>query len=127
MSFHLSEKSLERLAGVHPDLARVVHRTIEITPIDFVVVEGLRSLSRQKYLMATGKTRTMNSRHLDGHAVDLAPLVGGVVSWDWEHFHPLIEAVRTAAKELGIAVIHGADWKSFPDGPHHELDRHVYP
>ena len=127
MAYHLSEKSIARLQGVHNDLVRVVQRTIEITPVDFVVVEGLRTPSRQKYLLATGKTKTLNSRHITGHAVDLAPLVDGAVSGEWEHFHPLIDAVRKAAAELKIAVVHGADWKSFPDGPHHELDRHVYP
>lgn len=127
MSFALSEKSLRRLEGIHPDLVAVVKRAIEITPIDFFVVEGLRTKERQAYLLEKGATRTMNSRHLTGHAVDIAPLIDGKVSWDWQHFYPIIAAMRKAAEELGVDVVHGADWRTFKDGPHHELDRLRYP
>lgn len=137
--FHLSEKSLRRLEGVHPDLVKVVKRAIEITPVDFRVIEGLRTKARQEYLLAAGKTRTRNSYHLTGHAVDIAPVVDGQVSWDWEYFYPMAEAMRSAAKELNVRVKWGASWKyldelptkldksirskEFPDGPHFQIDR----
>ena len=73
MGFCLSEKSQQRLRGLHPDLVRVVHRALEITPIDFMVIEGLRTRERQKYLFDKGATRTLNSRHITGHAVDWPP------------------------------------------------------
>lgn len=127
MSLPLSTRSIQRLVGVHPDLVRVVHRANEITKTPFIVVEGLRTVARQRELVAKGASRTMNSRHITGHAVDLAPWIDGTVRWDWPAFWPLVAAMRQASEELKIPVIHGANWKSFPDGPHHELDRKVYP
>ena len=123
MTFKLSDKSLRRLEGVHPDLVKVVKRAIEITPVDFVVVEGLRTKSRQAYLLDAGKSRTMNSYHLTGHAVDIAPIVDGKVSWDWKYFHPMVAAMKQAARELDVKITAGADWKTFPDGPHFQIDR----
>lgn len=121
----LTERDRARLAGVHPDLARVVEAARVRSA--FIVVEGLRSRQRQAQLMAEGKSRTMASRHITGHAVDLAPLVGGTVSWDWPAFHPMAAAMKQAAASLGVAIVWGGDWKSFPDGPHFELDRRAYP
>lgn len=121
--FHLSEKSLRRLEGVHPDLVRVVKRAIEITPVDFLVVEGLRTKERQAYLLDAGKSRTMNSYHLTGHAVDIAPVVNGKVSWDWKFFHPMADAMKQAAKELDVKLTWGGDFKTFPDGPHFQIER----
>ena len=139
MSFILSQKSLRRLEGVNPALVQVVKRAIQITPIDFIVVEGLRTRERQAYLFETGATKTMNSRHLTGDAVDLAPIVNNKVSWDWKDFYPLAEAVKEAAKQLRTEVRWGANWrklsetefvngktelsKTFPDGPHFEIPR----
>ena len=121
--FSLSEKSLQRLTGVKPELQAVVKRAIEITPVDFLVVEGLRTKERQAYLLDAGKSRTMNSYHLTGHAVDIAPIVDGKVSWDWKYFHPLAEAVKKAAKEVKVEVEWGGDWTSFKDGPHWQIHR----
>lgn len=125
--FKLSHRSLERLTGVHPDLVAVVHRAIEMTPVDFMVVEGLRTLSRQQALFRQGATRTLKSRHLTGHAVDLAPWVGGTARWDWPLFHPMADAMKEAAASLGVELVWGGDWRTFVDGPHFELDRHQYP
>lgn len=123
--YKLSKRSLDNLKGVHPDLVAVVHRALEISPIDFAVIEGLRSVERQKQLVAAGASRTMRSRHLTGHAVDLAAYVGGI-RWDWTLYDALGVAMKTAAKELGVAIVWGGDW-TFRDGPHFELDRAKYP
>jgi len=123
MTFQLSEKSLRRLEGVKPDLVKVVKRAIEITPVDFVVVEGLRTKERQAYLLDAGKSRTMKSYHLTGHAVDIAPIVDGKVSWDWKYFHVLADAMKQAASELGVKLTWGGSWKTFPDGPHFQIER----
>ena len=77
MTFSLSQKSISRLNGVHPNLVKVVKRAIEISQIDFCVTEGVRTEKRQKELVAAGASQTMKSRHLTGHAVDLAAMVGG--------------------------------------------------
>lgn len=121
MSYELSETSKKRLEGVHPDLVAVVERTLEISPMKFVVLEGLRTSARQKKLVASGASKTMKSRHLTGHAVDLAPVVDGEVTWHWPCYHEFAVSVKQAAKELGIAIEWGGDWKSFKDGPHWQL------
>ncbi len=121
-SFKLSEKSLDRLKGLHPDIVKVVKRAIEITDIDFSVGEGLRSITRQKELFKQGATTTMNSRHLTGHAVDLFALdESGKVTWDWKYYHPLSDAVKQAAKDVGVSIEWGGDWSKFKDGPHYQL------
>lgn len=125
MTYKLSKRSLDNLAGIHPDLVAVIHRAIEITPVDFMVIEGLRTVARQKELFAAGATRTMNSRHLTGHAVDLAAWVGGI-RWDWPLYDAIAVAVKKAAKELNVPITWGGDWTTFRDGPHFELDRVVY-
>ena len=105
----------------------VVELAIIMTPVDFTVVEGLRTPERQRQLYKAGATKTLNSRHLTGHAVDLAPLVQGQVRWDWPLFHKLAPVVKDAAEELGVRIEWGGDWPRFPDGPHFELSRAAYP
>lgn len=125
--YKLSRRSLERLQKVHPDLVRVVMRAIQLTEVDFGVTEGVRTIEKQREYVAKGASKTMNSRHLTGHAVDLVAYVGAEVRWDWPLYHKIAAAMKSAAKELGVAIVWGGDWASFPDGPHFELDRRVYP
>jgi peptidoglycan L-alanyl-D-glutamate endopeptidase CwlK len=77
--------------------------------------------------MAAGATRTMNSRHLTGHAVDIAPYVAGQVRWDWPLYHELAKTVKKCAADLDIPIQWGGDWRSFKDGPHWELPWGKYP
>lgn len=126
--FKFSAASLRRLTGVHPDLVKVVTRALTISPIDFLVLEGLRTVERQKQLVASGASKTMKSRHITGHAVDLAPLDDKAgVSWHWPHYHVLAPAVKKAAAELGIPIEWGGDWRTFKDGPHWQLPFRAYP
>lgn len=126
MGYKLGLRSKMRLRGVHPDLVKVVKRAIEITDVDFTVLEGLRSERRQRQLVRKGASRTMNSRHLTGHAVDLGAYVGGRVRWDWPLYHKIAKAMKKAARELKIPVEWGGDWRSFKDGPHWQLPRRLY-
>ena len=127
MSFVLGRTSLHRLEGVHRDLVRVVKHAIRITPIDFTVLEGLRTPQRQAELVREGASKTLKSRHLTGHAVDLAPLIGGAVSWDWPLYHRLAPAVKAAAAAEGVTIEWGGDWRTFKDGPHWQLPWDRYP
>jgi peptidoglycan LD-endopeptidase CwlK len=123
-----SDRSLKNLAGIHPDLRRVMDRALRDSPIDFVVIEGLRTVERQKQLVAQGASRTMNSRHLTGHAVDIVPIgPNGKAAFDWPLYDRLAPAVKAAAEAEGVSIVWGGDWKSFKDGPHFELDRKAYP
>ena len=120
-------RSAANLRGVHPDLIRVMERARAIAP-RFLVIEGLRTAARQRELVASGASRTLNSRHLTGHAVDIVPLdSAGRVSWDWPLYHKLAPFVKQAAAEVKVPIIWGGDWRSFPDGPHWELPRNQYP
>jgi peptidoglycan L-alanyl-D-glutamate endopeptidase CwlK len=126
MTYKLGARSIANLRGVHPDLVAVVKRAIELTPIDFTVTEGLRTEERQAQLLRAGASKTMNSRHITGHAVDLAAWVDGI-RWDWPLYAKIAIAMKTAASELDIPIIWGGDWRTFKDGPHFELDRRQYP
>lgn len=120
--FKLSKRSESNLAGVNADLVRVVRRAIQISEVDFSVIEGLRAVERQRDLVAKGASRTMRSKHLTGHAVDCAPWVNGSIPWnDWDAFESVANAMKAAAKELNIKIEWGGDWKTFKDGPHFEL------
>lgn len=123
MSFKLSRRSLKKLSGVHPDLVRVVKQAIIMTPIDFAVTEGMRTIERQKMLVESGASLTMNSQHLVGRAVDLVALIDGEVRWDWPLYHKLAQVMKASANYCMVSIVCGADWANFPDGPHFELAR----
>lgn len=125
--FKLGPRSQMRLKGVHPDLVKVVERAIEITTVDFTVLEGVRDPMRQKKLVEAGSSLTLNSRHITGHAVDLGAWVDDQVDWSWPLYHQIAAAMKTAAKELNVPIIWGGDWPRFRDGPHFELSRKEYP
>lgn len=154
MSFQLGEKSLKELQGVHADLVSVVKRAIELTVQEFAVHDGIRTLEEQKKLVESGASRTLDSRHITGHAVDLVPVINGKLRWEWEPIYRIADAVRQAAKELGITLRWGGAWdidfttsedhpeevvadyaarrkkagkKAFLDGPHYELPKAKYP
>lgn len=136
--FKLSQRSLSRLVGVNEDLVSVVKRAIEISEVDFMVVEGIRTKQRQEELYAQGRTKpgkvvtwTMKSKHIDGLAVDIAPCnKDGSINWnDLKMFDKMADAMFKAAKELNINIRWGRDWdmdgirgeKGETDSPHFEL------
>lgn len=141
----LSRRSREKLRPAHADLRAVVYRASEILrdvkngSVDFRVGEVQRPLARQVQLYKSGASTTMNSRHLiaelkengEWHdrvaAVDLFALVGGKISWDWPLYHVIADAMKQAARELGVALEWGGDWSTFKDGPHFQLSWRSYP
>lgn len=128
-------RSLRNLQGIHPDLRRVMDRTLQEAPFAFVVTEGLRTVARQEELVRIGASKTMNSRHITGHAVDLVPYVDvdkdGKVETEemyaWPLYHKLAPYIKSAATKEGVDIVWGGDWRTFKDGPHWELDRRKYP
>ena len=128
MQHHVfSRRSESNLAGVHPDLVRVMRRGLELSGVDFMITEGLRTRQRHEALLREGKSKTMRSRHLTGHAVDVAAWIDGKISWNWPHYEVIARAIKQAGAELGVPVEWGGDWKSFKDGPHFQLPRSTYP
>ena len=121
--FKLSKKSLAKLSEVNPDLQKLVKNAIGLSTIDFGISEGMRTKERQQILYDTGKSQTMNSRHLTGHAVDVYVWKDGAVSWEFEDYETINVAFSQAAKLTNIPYVWGGSWKSFKDGPHFELKR----
>ena len=115
MSFRLSQRSMDRLEGVHPDITAVVERAIQLTEVDFGVTQGVRTLDEQKANVAAGRSQTMASKHLlqdDGfsHAVDVVAYVGPDVSWELNVYDDICDAFKQAAKEVGCSIKWGAAW-----------------
>ena len=127
MTFALGPRSLINLKGVHSDLVKVVKQAIHLSTVDFTVLEGLRDPLRQKKLVAAGASKTLNSRHLTGHAVDLGAWVDSQVDWSWPLYAQINAAMQQAARIQNVPIIWGGGWRTFKDGPHFELDRKAYP
>ena len=124
-----SSRSLKAMEGVHPLLVKVVALALKKSEIDFTVVEGLRTLDKQKEYFAKGASKTLKSKHLKqldgfGHAVDLYPYYDGKVQVDASkgRFDFIAVAMKQAAKEIGVKITWGGDWKTFPDCPHFQID-----
>ena len=127
MGFFLSARSMQRLEGVHPRLIALAREAIALSPVDFMVTEGLRTRARQAALVKAGASRTWRSRHLTGHAIDVAALVDGQVRWDWPVYPRIAAAFKAATARQGTAIVWGGDWPTLRDGPHFELDRKAFP
>lgn len=131
-SHRFSARSLGNLGGVHPALVQVAHRALMLSPCDFTVTEGLRSVDRQRVLVDNGSSRTMKSYHLlqddgYGHAIDVYPYWGGRVHVEstrenLEKFEEIAAAFKTAAAELNVIITWGGDWKTFRDCPHFQIE-----
>lgn len=153
-TFTLSNKSKSKLKDVHPDMVKIVEKALEYSEVDFGITEGLRTKQRQEELVNTGKSKTMNSRHLTGKAVDVVAYKGSEISWDVSLYCKIADAFRKACNELQIPVVWGACWdrgvlefskssseelkdytkrrtelgkSAFIDAVHFELDKRVYP
>ena len=151
MGFTLSQRSLDRLEGVHDDMVRVVKKAIDLTKVDFGVICGLRTIEEQKALVDKGASQTMKSKHIDGLAVDLMAYVGGRASWELNLYDDIADAMKEAAKLEDVPIRWGAAWhindiaacnmtmeaamndyiarrraegrRPFIDGPHFELSK----
>ena len=110
MSFKLSQRSLDRLEGLDPDLIEVVKRAIKYTKVDFGVTEGLRTEETQRKYVAAGKSQTMKSKHLEGRAVDLMAYLNGRACWEINVYDEIADAMKQAAIEEDVPVRWGAAW-----------------
>ena len=127
MVFTFGKRSLNNLDGVDPQLVELAKVALQVSSVDFMVIEGLRSRDRQRELVSKGLSKTMNSKHLTGRAIDIVP---HPVDWnDWSRFVKVYEAFIEASKLTGIKFRWGGDWnmngsyrdEKFLDGPHFEL------
>jgi peptidoglycan L-alanyl-D-glutamate endopeptidase CwlK len=121
--FVFSSRSYRAMEGVNPRLIAVASLALQLSEVDFVVTEGLRSKERQRQLVASGASQTMNSYHLTGHALDVAAYLDGEIRWDFPLYDRIAEAWKEAARILRIDLTWGGDWTSFRDGPHFQIPR----
>ncbi len=148
MTFALGKTSLQKLEGVNRDLVAVVKQAIVLSAVDFGVHEGVRSIATQREYVRTGVSKTMNSKHLNGQAVDLVPYIDGTLRWEWEPIYSIALAMAQAANSMGVRLRWGGVWDrplndfghsvdeikkavaeycvrhpgpDFLDGPHYEL------
>lgn len=119
-----SEKNLQ---GVHPDLVQLAHAALALSPVDFKITEGRRTIERQRQLVAEKKSQTMNSRHITGHAIDVIALPTPAGSWDMKYYKQIAEAFKQASDGLTIPVEWGGNWTKLRDGPHFQLPFKDYP
>ena len=122
MGFKLSQRSLSKLKGVHPKLVEVVKLAITKSPLDFSITEGLRTVERQKELVAQKKSQTMKSRHLIGEAVDICVLLDGKANWDFDNYCIVASVFKDCAAELGVKITWGGEWATLKDGPHFQIE-----
>jgi peptidoglycan LD-endopeptidase CwlK len=124
MAFTWSQRSLKNMEGLHPDLRKVCDLALQLSPLDFTIIGGRRSLAQQRIYVKQGKSQTMNSRHLYGLAVDYCGAGG---SFDAKVLRLIAGAFKEAAKQLDIPITWGGDWKGFVDDDHIELAKSKYP
>lgn len=115
MTFALGKTSKARLVGVDSRLVRVVERAIVLSRQDFTVFEGLRTVERQRKLVAAGASKTMNSKHIRqpdgfGKAVDLVPWIAGRAQWEWGPIYHIAAAMRAASTEQRTPIRWGGVW-----------------
>ncbi len=126
MNPRFSTRSFNHLAGVRPELIVLTYHALTLSTVPFQITDGIRTRAEQEKLLAEGKSRTMRSRHLTGHAVDVVAVQDGKVSWDWNLYETIAAAWKRASIETGIPIEWGGDWK-FRDGPHFQLSWKDYP
>lgn len=137
--------SLERMEGLHPDLRKGLNIAIQLTPFPFRVIEGPRTLERQRQLVKIGASKTLRSRHIPkvpkgytkpyAHAFDAVPLVdldkdGKIETsemFHWPLYHRMAPFIKQAFKDAEVPIEWGGDWRSFRDGPHWQLPWKLYP
>lgn len=122
MEHIFSERSNSKLEGVDERLIRVATLALQLSPVDFGITEGVRTLERQKELVKAGASRTLRSKHLEGKAIDVVAYVGGKVAWDWPLYEKIAKAFKQAADELDVKITWGGNWATFKDGPHFQLE-----
>ncbi len=125
--YKLSKRSHKNLEDVENHLFCVALRAIELTNCDFCVICGLRTVEEQREMVRKGASKTMNSRHLTGHAIDVAAWVNGTVDYTWDYYEQIAEAFKQAGRELNVDIEWGGDWNSFKDGMHFQLSWNKYP
>jgi peptidoglycan LD-endopeptidase CwlK len=121
--YKFGKRSTDNLAGVKDSLITVMKAAIADSPLDFAITCGMRTIEQQKVLVATGKSRTMKSKHLTGHAVDIVVFIDGKITWEFKYYKQVATHIKKIAAKLGVEIEWGGDWASFIDGPHFQVSK----
>lgn len=130
--FHFSKKSKRLLEDCHPDLVRLAQRALQLSPYDFGITEGLRTIEKQRSLVAKGKSWSLESKHLEqedgySHALDFVVVSpNGGYTYEVGYYRKVMQAFVTAAIELDIQIEFGGLWRTVFDGPHVQLNQKYY-
>lgn len=122
MTHKFSARSMSKLDGVDPRLVQTAVLALQLSPVDFGITEGLRTLERQKQLVKAGASKTLKSKHLEGKAIDVVAYLDGEERWDWPLYEKIAKAFKQAADELGYKITWGGSWATFKDGPHFQIE-----
>ncbi|WP_462427872.1 M15 family metallopeptidase [Fusobacterium varium] len=120
--YKFSKRSLDNLKGVDKRLVKVMEEVLSISPYDFGITEGLRSIEKQEEYVRTGKSQTMNSYHLKGKAVDIVVYKDREVTWKLDYYKEIADLVKKIAEHDGLKITWGGDWKTLVDGPHFQIE-----
>ena len=120
--YKFGKRSIGNFDGIHSSLVGVCYRALSLSPHDFGITEGVRSVERQRQMVVGGKSQTMHSYPLTGKAVDFAVFVDGKITWEFEYYVDVADAFKQAATEYGIEITWGGDWVTLRDGPHIQIE-----
>ncbi len=127
MRVELTARDMLRLKGVHPDLVKIVNAVAADSPLDFFIIQGVRTEAEQLLNVQAGKSQTMNSRHIHGFAVDFGVRLNGALTWEHKYYEQLAAVFLARAASLNIPIVYGGAWKTLKDYDHVELNRNFYP
>ena len=118
----LNQRSLQNLQGVHPSLVKLMKTAILSSPFPFMITEGLRSIERQKQLFQEGKTKTLDSYHLKGRAVDIAVIVENHITWNYSFYEKVAKHILKIAHRKHLKITWGGTWNTLVDAVHFQLE-----
>jgi len=120
--YKLGKNSRKNMIGLHPYLAFMVEQAIKETKQDFTILNsgGVRTYAQQKKMVDRGVSKTLNSYHMYGLAVDLVAYQNGKPSWDEKLYPEIIRATKEVISRYKLPIDNGFDMWGW-DMPHWQL------
>nr|DAX78803.1 MAG TPA: L alanyl D glutamate peptidase endolysin [Caudoviricetes sp.] len=139
--FVLSQASLDKLKGVHPNLINFFRELILISPWDFRILRGVSTPEEQNKLYQQGRTikglkvtncdgfRKKSNHQIKydglGYAVDIGVIVDRVYKGTLKDFH-YYQDIYNIAKDKGLLQKYNIEWggncwRTFKDAPHWQI------
>ena len=124
--FRFSKRSISNLERVHKQLATLAEEVLKISPFDFAITSGYRTLAQQQEMFAKKVSKCDGvrriSKHQEGKAIDIMVYdEEGKGTWEEKYYLQMAGVFKAVAKRLNIKIRCGVDFEKFFDGPHIEL------